>query len=649
MKAIGCIFFAVFILESGIGMAPLWALSPSGSEFRVNTTLTNDQVSPVVAIDSNGAFVVVWSGNGPGDTNGIFAQRYNAAGTALGSEFLVNISTTGDQGSPAVAMNAAGDFVIAWSGKGSGDPNGIYARRYDAAGVAQGGEFQVNTTDNGNQDVPSVGMDTAGNFIIVWSGKGADDANGIYAQRYNAAGTAQGGEFQVNTSTTGNQDAPSIGMNGTGNFVIAWSGNGTEGTGPGVYAQRYNAAGVAQGGEFLVSTFAAGNQRFASTAMNSAGDFAIAWESTAQDGIYGQRYNAAGTAQGGEFHVNTFITGDQTNASVAMDSGGHFVVAWESSAQDGGGAGIYAQSFDAASTAQGIEFRINTQTAGDQTAPFIAVNASGNGVAVWQSAGQDGSGEGIYAQRFESSVTVAAPSTPDLTVDSDTGASDTDNQTTDTTPTFTGTAPDGTTVNLYEGTTLLGSAAVSGGVYTITSSALTPGSHTVHAQAVDGGSNTSPFSGTLTVTIYASRHELWKQENFGPDAGNPAIAGDTADPDNDGVVNLLEYAWDADPNIWDLGTSPLLSLDSSSGRLRIEFRRVLDRTDLIYRVQVSDDLAAWTAIAEANGGDPSTTVLGGLSVIVSETGTPIKVVVTQDNTAPAGPMKRFLRVAVEKL
>ena len=63
--------------------------------------------------------------------------------------------------------------------------------------------------------------------------------SGIYAQRYNAAGAAQGGEFKVNTYTTNFQAGPSIAMERDGDFVITWSSLNQDGSNSGIYAQRY--------------------------------------------------------------------------------------------------------------------------------------------------------------------------------------------------------------------------------------------------------------------------------------------------------------------------------------------------------------------------------------------------------------------------
>src|SRR5690349_6928035 len=81
---------------------------PGPVESQVNTFTTNSQFAPAVAADSTGSYVVVWSGYGAGDTAGIFAQRFSSDGSKQGTEFRVNTSTTGSQGSPSVAIDSDG-------------------------------------------------------------------------------------------------------------------------------------------------------------------------------------------------------------------------------------------------------------------------------------------------------------------------------------------------------------------------------------------------------------------------------------------------------------------------------------------------------------------------------------------------------------
>src|SRR4030095_9213898 len=108
-------------------------------------------------------------------------QRYNAAGVAQGGEIQVNTTTADDQSHPAVAMDSDGDFVIVWSG-GTIEQMGVLAQRYNAAGVPQGIEFRVGNTANHFNALPAVDMDATGDFVVAW-----ENGYSVAAERYNAA------------------------------------------------------------------------------------------------------------------------------------------------------------------------------------------------------------------------------------------------------------------------------------------------------------------------------------------------------------------------------------------------------------------------------------------------------------------------------
>jgi hypothetical protein len=390
-------------------------LPATGAEFRVNTYTTNSQQLPVIAIDGDGDFVVSWASSGQdGSGFGIYAQRYGATGTAQGNEFRVNTFTTGDQTEPVVAIDADGDFVVAWTSVSQdGAGTGIFAQRFDAAGTPVGTEFRVNTSTSADQLRPAVAIDPDGNFFIVWDSNLQDGSGyGVYAQRYNLFGVPQGAEFAVNTFTTSDQRRPTVAADAVGNFVIAWNSN-QDGSGHGIYAQRYNRAGATQGTEFRINTHTTSNQTFPSAAMDASGDFVVAWQSDNQDGsdygVYAKRFNAAGVAQGAEFRVNSYTTGSQNSAAAAIDAGGDFLITWSSANQDGSSSGVYAQAIGAAGVPAGAEFRVNAQTTNGQSQPVVAMDHDGDAVFVWRSNLQDGSGYGVYAQRYqESTDTVGA-------------------------------------------------------------------------------------------------------------------------------------------------------------------------------------------------------------------------------------------------
>ncbi|WP_202920290.1 Ig-like domain-containing protein [Urbifossiella limnaea] len=95
-----------------------------------------------------------------------------------------------------------------------------------------------------------------------------------------------------------------------------------------------------------------------------------------------------------------------------------------------------------------------------------------------------------------------AVGSPALDPASDTGAAD--GVTADATPTFTGSAEAGATVELFEGSTRLGTATATAAGWTITSSLLGDGPHTVFARATDAAGNVSD-SAPVTVTVDTTR------------------------------------------------------------------------------------------------------------------------------------------------
>jgi hypothetical protein len=170
-------------------------------------------------------------------------QRYAASGSPLGGEFRVNTVSAGNQYYPGVASDGVGNFVVIWS-SADGSDTGVFGKRFASSGVPLGGEFRVNTYTTGIQGrsvlAPSVASDTAGNFVVVW---GSDPQDGFFAgvfgQRFDGAGAALGPEFRINSYTTNNQQSPSVGADGAGNFVVVWTSYSQDGSVDGVFGQRF--------------------------------------------------------------------------------------------------------------------------------------------------------------------------------------------------------------------------------------------------------------------------------------------------------------------------------------------------------------------------------------------------------------------------
>ncbi len=102
-----------------------------------------------------------------------------------------------------------------------------------------------------------------------------------------------------------------------------------------------------------------------------------------------------------EFRVNTYTTGTQRFGSIAGSMTYLFVVTWESAGQDGSGEGLFGRLLSTRGEPMGEEFAVNTHTVGNQDTPAVAGFAAGGFVAVWEDLDQDDDGETVMAQRFD--------------------------------------------------------------------------------------------------------------------------------------------------------------------------------------------------------------------------------------------------------
>ena len=304
---------------------------PQSGEILVNTTTAGNQSEPTVAMDASGGFVVAWSGNGTGTD--VFFQRFTATGTKVGTEVLVNPVIPGNQSAPDIAMETNGDFAVVWQSDETSKKE-IWLQRYQANGTTLGGVTLVSILDGDDDIDPSIAMDDDGDFVVAWQSKDSN-GDGIFARRYDNAGVAQAAAAVVNATASGDQRRPDVAMDANGNHVVVWDGDGATDS-KGIYGRRFNAAGVAQGADFRVNASTSPDQDHAAVGMAGDGRFVVTWDSKGQDnggsggtqGVYRQEYTAAGAPDGGELLVNTTMTNDQTLSAVAMDDSAGYVVAW---------------------------------------------------------------------------------------------------------------------------------------------------------------------------------------------------------------------------------------------------------------------------------------------------------------------------------
>ncbi len=383
----------------------LFFASVCGAEFQVNTHTTYDQKNAVIAMDAIGNFVVVWSSyRQDGSSNGVFAQRFDPNCGQLGEEFQVNATSSGNQAEPAVAMDAAAGFVVAWQGPGliEEEREDIFAQRFDPNGSAVGEEFRVNSHTDDQQLFPSVALNDDGTFIVVWerSNTPAEGDKAIYGRLYDSNGVGFEAEFPVSAESAVCR-YPDVAADANGNFAVVWMEDNSSNS---IIGRLFDPNGTPRTDAFEVSTIGFGSVTRPSIAMDNAGRFVVTWDGDPNlaglDDIHARLYDANGTPLGEQFLVNTTTTCAQQYPQAAMNGDGEFVVVWDCRIDPNSDSerDIFGRRFDGLAEPLGDEFQINTFVADDQRNPAVVIGPAGRFVTVWQSYAQDTSRYGIFGR-----------------------------------------------------------------------------------------------------------------------------------------------------------------------------------------------------------------------------------------------------------
>lgn len=351
--------------------------------------------------DAIGDFVVVWADDADGNTVYEIKMRgLNANRSQAFSQRTANAVSDGQQRSPSVAVDDRGNFVVAW--QDDQDGNGSYevlARGFYADGSERFPPFVVNTTSAGDQLTPKIAMTGDGDFVVAWldDQDRDNDPEKVLARGFNRNGTERIGTTEVAATSDGEFLNIAIAMGELKSFVIVWQddrdGNGAYN----IYARTYSSVGGAFTSDFRVNADAAGQQRRPDVAMDDAGNFVVTWEDDLDGNnayqILARGYNQVGNQQIDTFTVNTNSAGQQLDPSIAMDAAGNFVVTWEDDQDGNDSYQILARGFNADGSQRFAFFTVNTIATGQQEEPIIAMDAGGSFVIAWE---DDQNGDGAY-------------------------------------------------------------------------------------------------------------------------------------------------------------------------------------------------------------------------------------------------------------
>jgi hypothetical protein len=202
---------------SGTPLTGITPVTPAGSA---------DSTPDVAASDDS--LVITWTHQFSSTDDDILAERFAITGGVPQAQGIFAVNTDANvEDAPSVAMSPDGQFDIAYERQFSGADWDIFASQYDANGNLRRSNIPINTDSNPEFN-PSVAMDAAGNAVVAYSLVTNGDF-GIYANRLSSGGVV-GGLIRVQDTVGVDEFGASVALAPTdGRFVVAYdTSNGVQ-------------------------------------------------------------------------------------------------------------------------------------------------------------------------------------------------------------------------------------------------------------------------------------------------------------------------------------------------------------------------------------------------------------------------------------
>jgi hypothetical protein len=243
---------------------------------------------------------------------------------------------------------------------------------------------------------PQIAVDSNGNIVAVWS-QHDGTYNSIFANRY-VADAGRWGDAGFVDSNGYVAFYPQVALDANGNAIVVWEQWVLSDTVYHGFGNRYDADAGVWGSVVRIErmpgqTQASGMQ----VAFDTHGDAIAVWyqDDGTRFNVYSNRFSADAGRWGDAGEIETG-TGGVNYPRVAVDSNGNAVAVWMQ--YDGTYSSIYANRFSVATGLWGDAGVIEQNAGNAWYYAFVAVDSSGNAVAVWRQDG--GTAENIWANRY---------------------------------------------------------------------------------------------------------------------------------------------------------------------------------------------------------------------------------------------------------
>jgi uncharacterized membrane-anchored protein len=310
----------------------------------------------------------------------------------------------------ALFLTACGGSSGSGGGGGGSTPAALYGVGGTVTGAVNPG---LTLENNGGDSLPVAGTsfefgtelaDGASYAVTV-----AEHPNQQLCSLTNASGVVAGADVDnvevlcrywrtaalIESGSAGDAEAPQIAFDGSGNAIAVW--HQSDGTKMNIYANRYTASTGTWGTEELIESSNVGHAIAPQIAVDSTGNAIAVWRQDVGDiNIYANRYTASTGSWGTAELIESNSVGNTVSPQIAVDSTGNAIAVWQQS--DGIDESIYANRYTASTDSWGTAELIESGNNGQAVQPQIAFDSAGNAIAVWSQS--DGGLSNIYSNRY---------------------------------------------------------------------------------------------------------------------------------------------------------------------------------------------------------------------------------------------------------
>ncbi len=292
----------------------------------------------------------------------------------------VNSSSNGNQIRPAIGMDQMGNSVMVW--QDSPDNNSdfrIRARGLRMDGVERFSEFTVNDSNYGTHIQPHISVMSDGDFLVTWV-QSWDGGRRIMSKCFDPLGRVVLPDFEVTPGVQGVVGLPVIGHSSNRHFVVAWGELFEESLS--VYAKGFNSDGTTRFDTITVASGLGDLEVHPQMAMSPNGNFVLVWEDDFTE-IKARGFDLDGNERFGEITVNVVERGRQFLSDVALYADGRFLVVWTDDSNQNNLGQIYLRGFNSNSTQYLSTRTVNSRGGGEQWRPRIAIAPDDSYFVVW--------------------------------------------------------------------------------------------------------------------------------------------------------------------------------------------------------------------------------------------------------------------------